>query len=424
MRILVVGGGGREHALIWQLARSPGVEKIFCAPGNGGIASLAECVPIGAADVNALLNFARKQQVDLTVVGPEAPLVDGIGDRFREANMLIFGPDSSGARIEGSKIWAKRFMEKYNIPSAAYKEFRDPRIALDYLEQANYPTVVKADGLASGKGVVVAESQTDAKRAVQEIMMDKVFGRAGDSIVIEDCLQGEELSLFAITDGDTFIMLPSAQDHKAAYEGDWGPNTGGMGAYSPAGIFTPELVKEAEDIIFMPVLNGLLQEGIRFQGVLFAGCMLTTAGLKVLEFNVRFGDPEAQVILPRLASPLLPLLLHAARGELRDLETPRWSPEAAICVVMASGGYPGNFETGKLILGLDSAETEKKAVVFHAGTAQKDNQIVTSGGRVLGVTAWDADLKTAQKRAYLLAETIKYEGAYFRRDIGHRALSR
>lgn len=423
MRILVVGGGGREHALIWQLARSPGVEKIFCAPGNGGIASLAECVPIGAADVADLLDFARKQQVDLTVVGPEAPLVDGIGDRFREADMLIFGPDRSGARLEGSKIWAKRFMEKYNIPSADFKEFRDPRIAFDYLEQASYPTVVKADGLAAGKGVVVAESQADAKRAVQEIMVDKVFGGAGDSIVVEDCLQGEELSLFAITDGDTFIMLPSAQDHKAAYEGDWGPNTGGMGAYSPAGIFTPELVKEAEDNIFMPVLKGLLQEGIRFQGVLFAGCMLTTAGLKVLEFNVRFGDPEAQVILPRLTSPLLPLLLHAARGELRNLETPHWSPEAAVCVVMASGGYPGSFETGKVIHGLDAAETEK-AVVFHAGTAQKDSRIVTSGGRVLGVTAWDADLKTAQKRAYLLADKIKYEGAYYRRDIGHRALSR
>ncbi len=423
MRILVVGGGGREHALIWQLVRSPGVEKVFCAPGNGGIASLAECVPIEINATAALLDFARKQQVDLTLVGPEAPLVDGIADCFREVNMLIFGPGSSGSRLEGSKIWTKRFMEKYNIPSAAFMDFNDPSQALAYLEKTNYPTVVKADGLAAGKGVVVAEDRAAAQRAVQEIMVDKVFGRAGDSIVVEECLQGEELSLFAITDGDTFIMLPSAQDHKAAYEGDRGPNTGGMGAYSPAGIFTPELVEAAEKNIFMPVLKGLRQEGIEFRGVLFAGCMLTREGLKVLEFNVRFGDPETQVILPRLSSPLLPLLLHTARGDLASLETPRWSPEAAVCVVMAAGGYPGIYETGKVVQGLENVQLEK-AVVFHAGTTKKDNRIVSSGGRVLGVTAWDADLKTAQKRAYSLAETIQFEGAYYRRDIAHRALSR
>ncbi len=423
MRILVVGGGGREHALIWQLVRSPGVEKVFCAPGNGGIASLAECVPIEVNATAALLDFALKQQVDLTLVGPEGPLVDGIGDRFREANMLIFGPGSSGARLEGSKIWTKRFMQKYKIPSAAFMDFTDPAQALAYLGKTNYPTVVKADGLAAGKGVVVAEDRTVAGRAVQEIMVDKVFGRAGDSIVVEECLKGEELSLFAVTDGDTFLMLPSAQDHKAAYEGDRGPNTGGMGAYSPAGIFTPELVKEAQENIFMPVLKGLKQERIEFRGVLFAGCMLTPEGLKVLEFNVRFGDPETQVILPRLSSPLLPLLLNTARGDLARLETPRWSPEAAVCVVMAAGGYPGSYETGNVIHGLDNVSAEK-AVVFHAGTAHKDNRIVSNGGRVLGVTAWDADLQAAQKRAYNLADSIHFEGAYYRRDIAHRAMSR
>ena len=423
MRILVIGGGGREHTLIWKLAESPDVEKIFCAPGNGGIGSLAECVPISVSDGAALLDFAQKQKVGLTLVGPEAPLVDGIGDLFREANMLIFGPGSSGARLEGSKIWAKQFMEKYNIPSAAFKVFNDSRKALHYLDQVDYPVVVKADGLAAGKGVVVAADRSAAQRAVQEIMVERVFGSAGDSIVVEECLMGEEISLFAVTDGHTFVMFPSAQDHKAVYEGDQGPNTGGMGAYSPSGIFTPELVEEAEQKIFTPVLQGLAQGGIEYRGVLFVGCMLTPEGLKVLEFNVRFGDPETQVILPRLSSPLLPLLLHAARGDLETLETPRWSPEAVVCVVMAAGGYPGSYETGKVIHGLQDVQAEK-AVVFHAGTAQKEQQIVSSGGRVLGITAWDADLKTAQKRAYSLAETIHFEGAYYRRDIAHRAFSR
>ncbi|MEW5921275.1 MAG: phosphoribosylamine--glycine ligase [Bacillota bacterium] len=423
MRVLVVGGGGREHALIWKLAGSGEVEKIFCAPGNAGIASLAECVPIGVDEITRLRDFAREQGVGLTVVGPEAPLVEGIADLFREENMLIFGPGSSGARLEGSKVWAKCVMEKYGIPSAPFAVFNNARAAGDYLDKVAYPVVVKADGLAAGKGVVVADNQSAAHEAVQEIMVKKVFGRAGAQIVVEECLQGEEISLFAVTDGNTFFMLPSAQDHKAANEGDRGPNTGGMGAYSPTGILTLELLEQAKRNIFTPVIQGLREEGIDYRGVLYAGCMLTAEGLKVLEFNARFGDPEAQVILPRLSSPLLPLLLHAAQGNLAALEPPRWSAEAAVCVVMASGGYPGKYETGKVIHGLKEAQAEK-AVVFHAGTARRDNMLVSNGGRVLGITAWDTDLKEAQKKAYLLAEKIRFEGAYYRRDIGRRALSR
>lgn len=423
MRVLVVGGGGREHALIWSLAQSPGVDKLYCTPGNGGIMGLAECVPIGTDELGKLEEFARQQRPDLTVVGPEAPLTEGIGDIFREAGLLVFGPGSSGARLEGSKVWAKQFMEKYHIPTGGFASFSDPGDAFAYLERISYPAVVKADGLAAGKGVVVARDHAAAKGAVQEIMVEKAFGRAGDKIVVEECLEGEEISLFAVTDGANYVMLPSAQDHKAAYDGDLGPNTGGMGAYSPAGILTPSLEEEAKQKIFAPVLEGLRQEGIDYRGLLYAGCMLTTEGLQVLEFNVRFGDPETQVVLPRLKSPLLPLLYGAARGNLDGVEPPTWSPEAAVCVVMASGGYPGSYEGGKEISGLADAG-EEKTVIFHAGTARVDDSIVSSGGRVLGVTAWDADMKTARDRAYRMVETISFEGAYYRRDIGHRALER
>ena len=423
MRVLVVGGGGREHALIWKLAGSGGVEKIFCAPGNAGIALMAECVPIGTGEISSLLNFARGKKIDLTIVGPEAPLVEGIVDLFREAKMLILGPDKNGARLEGSKAWAKAFMQKYHLPSASFKVFDDPQTAGNYLEQAKYPIVVKADGLAAGKGVVIAENYPVALEAVQGMMVKKAFGQAGTRVVVEEYLQGEEVSLFALTDGQTYFMLPSAQDHKAIYEGDRGPNTGGMGAYSPAGILTPELREAASKQIFAPVLAGLQQEGIDYRGVIYAGCMLTPEGLKVLEFNVRFGDPEAQVILPRLTSPLLPLLFHAANGTLNNLEPPQWSAQAAVCVVMASGGYPGEYELGKVIYGLEEARSAK-AMVFHAGTARRDNLFVTSGGRVLGVTAWDDNLQEAIRQAYRLVERINFAGAYYRRDIGYRALSR
>ncbi|HAP31442.1 MAG TPA: phosphoribosylamine--glycine ligase [Firmicutes bacterium] len=421
MRILVVGGGGREHALVWQLAKSAEVEKIFCAPGNAGIAALAECVPIDPAEIFKLRDFARGKGIDLTVVGPEAPLVGGIADLFRDADLHIFGPGGSGARLEGSKVWAKAFMKKYGIPSAAYAVFHDAAAAMDYLDEIEYPVVVKADGLAAGKGVVVAADRASAHTAVQQLMVQKIFGQAGAQIVVEECLQGEEISLFVLTDGNTMIMLPSAQDHKAVFEGDRGPNTGGMGAYSPAGILTPKLLSEAKERVFAHVLQGLRAERIEYNGVLYAGCMLTAEGLKVLEFNVRFGDPETQVVMPRLSSPLPPLLMQTARGELAALEPPRWSADAAVCVVMASNGYPGNYETGKEIYGLEKARAEK-GVVFHGGTAFKDGKIVSSGGRVLGVTAWGADLRTAQQQAYLLAGTINFEGAYCRRDIGYRAL--
>ena len=421
MRVLVVGGGGREHALVWKLSQSPEVEKIYCAPGNAGIASLAERVPIEAGEVEKILDFVRAKEIHLTVVGPEAPLMAGIVDLFHEDGRLIFGPCKEGARLEGSKVWAKQFMIKYGIPTAAYEVFHNAAEAYTYLQKASYPLVVKADGLAAGKGVTVAKKYSEANKAVRLIMEEKVFQSAGNSIVIEECLEGDEVSVFAITDGESYITLPSVQDHKAVYEGDWGPNTGGMGAYSPAPVFTEQLARIVDEKVFQPLISGLKKEGISYRGVIFGGLMLTADGPKVLEFNVRFGDPETQVLLPRLASDLCPLLYEAARGNLSTVAPLRWSEDAAVCVIMASRGYPGKYEKGKEIQGLNEVTGLNKTMVFHAGTAFESNKTVTAGGRVLGVTAWDHSLKAAVEKAYRLAETIKFEGAYYRRDIAHRA---
>jgi phosphoribosylamine---glycine ligase len=420
--VLIVGGGGREHTLAWKLAQSPEIHKIYCAPGNAGIAALAECVPIDATDVSALQQFARDRGIHLTVVGPEAPLMEGIVDLFQENGQLIFGPSRSGALLEGSKVWAKQFMSRHQVPTAEFEVFETPEEAYAYLRKTSFPTVVKADGLAAGKGVIIAENFEEAARAVQQIMEEKVFGAAGDHIVIEEFLQGEEVSVFAITDGLSYVTLPSAQDHKAIYDGDRGPNTGGMGAYSPAPILSKKYQDDVERFILEPVFQGLAAEGIPYRGVLFVGLIITERGAKVLEFNVRFGDPEAQVILPRMKSDLLPLLYEGARGNFRVIEPPEWHANYSVCVVMASAGYPGAYEKGKVITGLAEAAGLDQAVVFHAGTALKENQVVTAGGRVLGLTAWDHSLEAAVQKAYKLSGLIHFEGAYYRRDIARRAL--
>lgn len=425
MRVLVVGNGGREHALIWKLAQSPEVEKIFCAPGNAGIASLANCVPIGVDEHEKLLDFAREKDVQLTIVGPEAPLMAGLADLFRENGLLVLGPSRKGALLEGSKSWAKDFMVRHNIPTGAYKVFVASEDALDYLRVSSYPQVVKADGLAAGKGVIIARNFGEAALAVERIMEKQEFGGpAGEKIVIEEFLEGEEVSVFAVTDGFSYVVFPSAQDHKAAFEGDTGPNTGGMGAYSPPPVLTRDLEEEIKGKIFEAVIAGFQAEGIVYRGVIFGGLILTSQGIKVLEFNARFGDPETQVILPRLKSDLFPILFEAARGGLSSLAPPSWHDDAVACVVMASGGYPGKYENNKVIYGLEKAKKAEKAYVFHAGTTLQDGQIVTAGGRVLNLTAWDQSLEGAVKRAYDLAGPIGFDGARYRKDIAHRALHR
>lgn len=424
MRVLIAGGGGREHALAWKLSQSREVEKIYCAPGNAGIAGLAECVSIGAGEKEKLQRFAREKEIHLTVVGPEAPLMDGIVDLFQENGQLIFGPTQSAARLEGSKVWAKELMHRHGLPSPGFQIVDNPRDAYELLEKSSFPLVVKADGLAAGKGVSVAESYEQAAEAVHDMMEDKIFGSAGDRVIIEECIQGEEVSVFALTDGSSYLLLPSAQDHKPVFDGDQGPNTGGMGCYSPAPVFTPALQEQVCGTIIEPLLDALQKEGIVYQGVLYGGLMVTEDGPQILEFNVRFGDPEAQVLLPRLETDLFPLLYESARGNLEAAVLPRWVDDAAVCVVLASGGYPGSYEKGKIIHGLDRVAGEEKAMVFHAGTSFKDHEIVTAGGRVLGVTAWEPKLEQAVQKAYRLAEKISFEGMHYRSDIAYRALGR
>lgn len=423
MRVLVVGGGGREHVLVWKLLQSPRVQKVFCAPGNAGIAGLAECVPIPADDIDALLSFALDNEVELTVVGPEAPLTAGIIDAFAAAGLAAFGPCKAAARLEGSKAFAKEIMDKYKIPTAESRTFTDADSALAYLREKGVPIVVKADGLAAGKGVVVAASLAEAEEAVRRIMLEREFGDAGNRVVIEEFLDGEEVSVLAFTDGNTVIPMVSSQDHKAAYDGDTGPNTGGMGAYSPAPVLTWELLAQVEEQILRPTISGLRAEGITFAGVLYAGLMITKTGPKVLEYNVRFGDPECQAVLPRLQSDLTDIMLSVINRCLHQQEI-RWHNNHTACVVMASGGYPGPYEKGKEIMGLDEAAQMKGVYVFHAGTETKGGKTVTAGGRVLGVTAWCDTLQGALDKAYGAVEKITFEGAHYRSDIGQKAIKR
>ncbi len=413
MRILVVGGGGREHAIIWKLKQSRN-DDIFCAPGNGGIAQLATCVPIAATDIDALTDYAKRQCFDLVIVAPDDPLYMGLVDRLQAEGIRAFGPTADGARIEGSKVYAKYLMQKYGIPTAACEVFDDYDKASDYIKGCHMPVVVKADGLALGKGVIICETAETALDALKEIMLDRVFGEAGSRVVIEEFLQGPEVSVLAFCDGKTIRPMQSAQDHKRAFDGDQGPNTGGMGTFSPSPKYTDEIRKIAEETIISRTVEALNAEGVCFKGIIFFGLMLTKDGPKLLEYNARFGDPEAQVVLPRLRNDLLDIFNAVIDGTLDQIAL-EWDERAAVCVVMASGGYPGKYAKGIPITGLDKA---KDVVVFHAGTAVNDGSYTTNGGRVLGITALGADIADARRKAYGEIGKVSFEGAQYRTDIG------
>ena len=421
MKILVIGSGGREHALVWKLAQSPRVKKLYCAMGNAGISQHATCVPIKADDLSGLQRFAEEERIDLTVVGPEAPLALGIADVFRRNKLKIFGPTKNAARIESSKAFAKNLMIRQNIPTAASRTFENAEVAIKYLESQPTPIVVKADGLAQGKGVVVAQTHAEAKEAVVNMLTHKVFGEAGNRVIIEECIQGEELTLMAFADGKTVMPMLAAQDHKRIGEGDTGPNTGGMGAYAPAPLATPALRYTIMREVLYPAIEGLSRVGSPFFGVIYAGVMVKDGVPYVLEFNARFGDPETQVVLPLLKTDLVDVLEAVVEHRLEQLDI-EWSGDAAVCVVMSSRGYPGKYSTGLPINGLPNSAVSNLSPVFHAGTSWKNDQIVTSGGRVLGITALSSTLAQARSEAYKTVKAINFEGQYFREDIARFAL--
>jgi len=423
MRVLVVGGGGREHCLVWKLAQSPRVAQVFAAPGNAGIADVAECADISASEVRRLADFAVKKAMDLTVVGPELPLTLGIVEEFEARGLRIFGATGRAAILEGSKVFAKRLMKKYKIPTGFFQTFYRADDAKRYIQDVGAPVVVKADGLAAGKGAIICATVQNALDTVKRIMEDRVFGDAGSRIVVEEFLTGEEASFLAFTDGETVLPMASAQDHKPAFDDDRGPNTGGMGAYSPAPVVTEAVHRKIMAKVMMPTVKAMAAEGRPYRGVLYAGLMIKDGEPKVLEFNVRFGDPEAQPLVMRMESDLVPVLEAVVDQRLREVEL-RWRPEPAVCVVMAAGGYPGAHDTGKRITGLAAAASLKDVMVFHAGTARRDNAIVTNGGRVLGVTALGRDVPDAIDRVYRAVEKIHWDGAHYRTDIGRKAVNR
>ncbi|MBI3030392.1 MAG: phosphoribosylamine--glycine ligase [Candidatus Rokubacteria bacterium] len=420
MKVLVVGSGGREHALVWRLAQSPQVAALYAAPGNPGMARHATCVPIKTDALDDLVGFAERERIALTVVGPELPLILGIVERFQARGLAIFGPNQKGAALEGSKVFAKALMAKHGIPTARFQAFQEAASARRFAREVGVPLVVKADGLAAGKGAIVCRTLEEADQAIALCLEQRAFGKAGEQIVVEEFLVGEEASFFALTDGEMALPLGTAQDHKAVFDDDQGPNTGGMGASSPASI-DARMHDEVMETIILPTVHAMAAEGRPYRGVIYAGLMLTPQGPKVLEYNCRFGDPEHQTIMPRLQDDPLPLLHAVARGD-RLPSTVRWRPEAAVCVVLASGGYPGDYQTGKPIAGVAEAEKLPGVTVFHAGTALKDGQLVTAGGRVLGVTALGADIPAAIARAYEAVAKICFEGIHFRKDIGRKAL--
>jgi len=426
MKVLVIGSGGREHALCWKIAQSKLLSKLFCAPGNAGIEELAECVEINPEDIEGLLEFAKKEKIDFTVVGPEAPLDKAIADKFIKEGLKIFGPLKQAARLESSKVFAKELMRQNNVPTADFSIFDDMHKALEYIEKKEFPLVIKADGLAAGKGVVVAENEAKARDAIQAIMQDKIFGEAGNRIIIEDCLFGEEASILVFTDSKGVVPLASSQDHKRVFDGDRGPNTGGMGAYSPTPLVTKELLAEILHKIVYKTIAGLSKKGILYKGVLYAGIMLTKEGAKVLEYNVRFGDPETQAILPRLRSDLLEIMLATSNEKLSRYKGLEWDKRSCVCVVLASGGYPGSYQKDKVIYGLAQAKDMQDIVIFHAGTKKKilngQTQILTSGGRVLGVSGLGRDIPEAIKKTYQAVEKISFENMHYRKDIGYKAL--
>ena len=421
-KVLVIGQGGREHALVWKLAQSPQIEKIYAAPGNPGIGELGQCIDIAVNDIDKLLEFAHSQEIDLTVVGPEAPLMAGIVDRFQEAGLKIFGPTTAAARLEGSKVFAKQLMKKYAVPTAGFDVFQDidqARSCVHTYTDQGKAVVIKADGLAAGKGVVVAKDWEEANQALENIMVRQSLGKAGTRVIIEECLYGEEVSLFVISDGYDFISLISAQDHKQVFDNDQGPNTGGMGAYVKPPIYTPELHQAVEESIVRPVLKAMAAEGYPFQGVLYVGLMITAQGPKVLEFNARFGDPETQVVMPMIEGDLLPLLEAAVDKRLAGYQV-NIATGSCICVVLASAGYPGNYEKGKLITGLDNLDQE--TIVFHGGTASKDGKLITNGGRVLALTVRGSSMEEAIDQVYREIKKIHFEGMHYRTDIGGKSL--
>lgn len=417
MRILVVGGGGREHTIVWKIAQSSRVEKIYCAPGNAGIAEYAECVNIGVMEFDKLVEFAKEKQVDMVVVAPDDPLVGGAADAMEAAGIRVFGPRKNAAILEGSKAFSKDFMKKYNIPTAAYETFDSPEAALDYLETAKFPTVLKADGLALGKGVLICNSLEEAKAGVKTIMLDKQFGSAGNRLVVEEFMTGREVSVLSFVDGKTIKIMTSAQDHKRAKDGDQGLNTGGMGTFSPSPFYTKEVDEFCMKHIYQPTVDAMRKEGREFKGVIFFGLMLTADGPKVLEYNARFGDPETQVVLPRMKNDIVDVFEACIDGTLDQIDL-QFEDNAAVCVVLASDGYPEHYEKGFPISGLDTFRDKKDYYVFHAGTKLADDQIVTNGGRVLGVTAKGEDLKKARANAYAAVEWISFENKYMRHDIG------
>ena len=419
MRVLVIGGGGREHALVWKISQSPKVTEVFCAPGNAGTATIANNVPIAADQIHQLLEFAQENEIGLTVVGPEQPLVMGIVDRFQEKGLRIFGPSARAAELEGSKAFSKNIMEKYSLPTAAYEIFTSHEKARRYFDKETGPIVVKASGLAAGKGVILCRNAEEGLKAVDTIMKDKSFGSAGDEVVIEEFLEGPEVSVLAFSDGNTVLLMDSAQDHKAALDGDRGPNTGGMGAYSPAPVFTDVMRQKVRDKIMFPLIRAMKAEGRSYQGILYAGLMLTKHGPKILEFNARFGDPETQPLLARMESDIVPLFEACIDGTLEQCDL-KWKPETAVCVVMAAKGYPGSYEKGKEIFELDGAGALPDVVVFHAGTKLEDGKVLTNGGRVLGVTATGSDTSSAIAKAYEAVSKIKWDGIHYRKDIGAR----
>ena len=418
MKVLIIGSGGREHAIAWKVAQNPQVEKIYCAPGNGGIGQVAECVPIGAMEFDKLAAFAKEREIDLTIVGMDDPLVGGVVDVFEKEGLRVFGPRKNAAILEGSKAFSKDLMKKYNIPTAAYENFDNPEEAIAYLkEKAEFPIVLKADGLALGKGVLICNTLEEAEEGVKTIMLDKKFGSAGNTLVIEEFMTGREVSVLSFVDGKTIKTMTSAQDHKRAQDGDQGLNTGGMGTFSPSPFYTKEIDEFCQKNIYQPTVDAMAAEGREFKGIIFFGLMLTEKGPKVLEYNARFGDPEAQVVIPRMKNDMVEVCQACIDGTLDQINL-EFEDNAAVCVVLASDGYPVSYEKGFPIEGLENFEGKEGYYVFHAGTALKDGKIVTNGGRVLGVTAKGADLKEARKNAYEATEWIQFKNKYMRHDIG------
>jgi len=421
MKILVIGSGGREHALVWKINQSPKVSKIYCAPGNAGISQLAQCIDIGPDKITALADFAQDKKIDLTVVGPELSLSMGIVDEFTKRGLKIFGPTKMATEIESSKVFSKYMMKKYLIPTANYSTFTDTKEAMVYIEKRPFPLVLKADGLAAGKGVFIVRDADEAKAALDSLMNEKIFGDAGLQVIVEDYLEGEEVSVLAFSDGETVIPMVSSQDHKKIFDDDLGPNTGGMGAYTPVPFYDKHAENEVLEGILKPIISGLKKEGREYKGVIYAGLVFTKEGIKVLEFNARFGDPETQVLLPGLETDIVEIFMAVIEGQLAKIEL-KWNNNAVVCVVAASGGYPAKYQKGKRISGLEKLENKNDSYIFHAGTKFQEEEITTSGGRVLGMTAWAENIKEAKRMAYEGMEKICFEDMYYRKDIAQKAI--